>query len=153
MLSCRGQFFLTQKKNFCCVEKNGPRQDSLDREQLGKETQPRSEALGILWAQAAQFEQKSSLEWKHKEKTRYFRVFCYFVNTIIILATCGFFSLSFFLQTICLPQSSSFSNFVQRESFFQSLLALLVPVQALKLKISLYYFSRHLLSRYISKCC
>ena len=34
--------------NFCCVEENWPRQDSLDREQFGgKEAQPRNEVLGI----------------------------------------------------------------------------------------------------------
>ena len=58
--------------NFCCVEKNWPRQDRLDREQFGKETQPRNEVLGIHWAQTAQFELKSSLERKHNRKNAVF---------------------------------------------------------------------------------
>ena len=58
--------------NFCCVEKNWPRQDSLDREQFGKETQPRNEVLGIHWAQTAQFELNSSLERKHNRKNEVF---------------------------------------------------------------------------------
>ena len=47
--------------NFCCVEENWPRQDSLDREQFGKETQSRNEVLGIHWAQTTHFELKNSL--------------------------------------------------------------------------------------------
>ena len=58
--------------NFCCVEKNWPRQDSLAQEQLGKETQTRNEVLGIHWAQTAKFELKSNLERKHSEKNEVF---------------------------------------------------------------------------------
>ena len=63
-------------------------QDSFHREQLGKGTQPRNEVLGIHWAQTAQFALKSSWRGNTTKKTRYFQVFCYFINTIIILATC-----------------------------------------------------------------
>ena len=54
---------------FRCVEKNWPRQD---REQIGKERQPRNEVLGIHWAQTAQFELNSSLERKHNRKNEVF---------------------------------------------------------------------------------
>ena len=77
----------TTEIQICCVEKDWRRQDSLDREQLCKETQPRNEVLGIHWAQKAQFELKSSwrgnttkkkdvfsrllLFYQHNNNTRY----------------------------------------------------------------------------------
>ena len=78
--------------NFRCVEKNSPRQDSLDREQFGKETQPRNEALGIHWAQRAQFELNSSLERKHNRKNEVFSTLLLFYqhnnNTRYLCMTC-----------------------------------------------------------------